>query len=191
MKQLLTILLLTAPLLSFAKDKSKEYQVGTYVRVAAVRDGTVTGTIRGDGTTVAGDVSANYVGIYTIKVNDGIWHVETMRQVNDSSMRNSGSTPIHFTAEKDNPLDFLKNGDKVMFRVEKHKALIGGPWVEMYIPFADKPGKEAKFVANYVPNVVPQQSVKPKPTDNVKAMCDSGRLSAEQHKQFCEGTQKF
>jgi hypothetical protein len=74
-----------------------------------------------------------------------------------------------------------------MFRLEKHKK-IGGTETDMYIPFADKPDKEVKFVTRFVPNVIPQQPIKP--TDNVKAMCDSGRLSPELHKQYCEARLK-
>jgi hypothetical protein len=181
---LLSTILLSASLPSFAKkDKSNDYQLGTYVSVEAVADGTITSTLIGDGTTVAGDVSTNHVHVYTIKVADGMWYVETMTQALDSSTRSWGMTPTHFKSEKANPLDFLKNGDKVMFRLEKHKK-IGGTETDMYIPFADKPDKEVKFVTRFVPNVIPQRPIKP--TDNVKAMCDSGRLSPELHKQYCE-----
>jgi hypothetical protein len=187
MKSLLATGLLLASMPSFAqKDKSNDYQVGTYLSAVAVDDGTITSTIRGDGTTVAGGVYGNHVVVYKIKVADGTWSAETLRQALDSSMRNLGQTPAHFKSEKPNPLDLLKSGDKVMFRLEKHKKLIGGIETDMYIPFADNPKKEVEFVTTFEPNVAPTQ-LPTGPTDNVKAMCDSGRLSPELHKQFCEG----
>lgn len=169
---------------SFAqKDKSRDYQVGTYVSAVAVSDGTITSTLHGDGTTVAGDVHANHVGVYTIKVDEGTWYVETMRQSRDSQLRGLGMTPTHLTSEKANPLDSLKNGDKVMFRLEKHRKL-NGTFTSMYIPFADNPNKEVEFATRFGPDVAPKQPTKP--TDNVKAMCDSGRLSPELQKKYCE-----
>jgi hypothetical protein len=186
--KLFTTILLLTPLPSLAKkDKSNDYQVGTYVSVVAAGDGTITNTLHGDGTTVAGDVFANHVRVYTIKVPDGAWYVETMTQAIDSKMRSFGTTPTHFRSEKANPLDFLKNGDRVMFRLEKHKK-IGGTETDMYVPFADNPDKEVTFATRFVPDVSPQQPTKS--TDNVKAMCDSGRLSPELHKQYCEAPPK-
>ena len=181
---LTTVLVLAAAPCLPAIDKSKDYQVGTYVSATSVGDGTITSTVHGDGTTVAGDVYGNHVRVYAIRVSDGTWYVETMRQAEDSSARNWGMTPTHLKSEKPNPLDSLKNGDKVMFRLEKHKKLVGGPETDMYIPFADNPAKEVGFVTRFVPDVSPTQPTKP--TDNVKAMCDSGRLSPELHKQYCE-----
>ncbi|HEY3824756.1 MAG TPA: PEGA domain-containing protein [Bryobacteraceae bacterium] len=190
MKRLFAAGLLLASMPSFAgKDKSNDYQVGTYVSAVAVDDGTITSTIRGDATTVAGGVFANHVVIYKIKVADGTWSVETMRQALDSSMRNLGTTPAHFKSEKPNPLDGLKSGDKVIFRLEKHKKLVGGVETDMYIPFADKPDKEVEFVTTFEPDVAPTQ-LPTKPSDNVKAMCDSGRLSPELHKRFCEAAKE-
>jgi allophanate hydrolase subunit 1 len=51
-------------------------------------------------------------------------------------MRNLGMTPTHFKSEKTNPLDLLKPGDRVLFRVERHKKLLGVE-ADMYVPFAD------------------------------------------------------
>jgi hypothetical protein len=45
----------------------------------------------------------------------------------------------------------------VMFRLEKHKKLIGGAETDMYIPFADSPRKEVEFVTTFEPNVAPTQ----------------------------------
>jgi hypothetical protein len=91
MKRLLAAGLLLTSIPSLAqKDKSNDYQVGTYLSAVAVDDGTITSTIRGDGTTVAGGVYGNHVVVYKIKVVDGTWSVETIRQALDSSMRNLG-----------------------------------------------------------------------------------------------------
>jgi hypothetical protein len=185
--QLTTLALLVLVFLpAFAKkDKSNDYRMGTFVAAEAVSDGTLTNTVHGDGTTVAGDVYTNQVVVYQIKVTDGTWYVETMRQALDAEMRNLGTTPPqHLKSEKANPLDSLKAGNKVLFRLEKHHKL-NGTETDMYIPFADNPSKEVKFATRFVPNVAgPKQSKKA--TDNVKAMCDSGRLSAELKKQYCK-----
>jgi len=128
-------------------------------------------------------VYANRVAVYKIKTPDGIWVVETVRQVVDASMRGMGMTPAHLRSEKANPLDSLGNGDKVMFRMEKHRK-IGGTDTNIYIPYADKPDKEAEFLGTFVP-FHPLPKAPAKPTDNIKAMCNSGRLTPEQTKQFC------
>lgn len=179
---LLSSILIGVP--AFAKkDKSNDYQIGTFISSMAVSDGTITSTLHGDGTTVAGGVFANRVGVYMIRVPDGTWYVETMRQALDSKMRGLGSTPQHLKSEKANPLDSLNTGDKVLFRLETHKKMIGGPETDMYIPFATDPSKEVEFVTRFVPNMA---HVEPsKQTDNVKAMCESGRLSAELQKLYC------
>jgi hypothetical protein len=92
-------------------------------------------------------------------------------------------TPIHFKSEKANPLDSLKEGDRVMFRLQERKYL-NGKFTHMHIPFADNPSKEVEFVTHFVPNVPPATQPQ-KPTDNVKAMCDSGKLSPELKAQYC------
>ncbi len=193
MKRFVTLVVTTAVMLAghclAKKDRSNDYQIGTFVAFTAVDDGSITSTIRGDGTTVAGGVYANHVGVYRIDAADGTWYVETMRQSQDSMLRGLGMTPTHLKAEKANPLDGLKNGDKVMFRLEQHHKL-NGTETDMYIPSADNPKKEVKFVTRFVPKVSVRQPQPNKPTDNVKAMCDSGRLSPELQKQYCTQSSK-
>jgi hypothetical protein len=172
-----------------AKDKSSTYQQGTYVTANVVKDGTVTddfhcGSPTFGATTCNGGMQFNQVAVYTIQVADGAWRVETDRQAGDAMLRRLGQTPMHFTAEKPNPLDALKNGDKVMFRVEEHRK-IGGKEIDIFIPYADNPAKEAKFVGWFSPDTVPERPKKV--TDNVKAMCDAHKLSPELEKQFCSG----
>lgn len=185
MKRLLCVgLALSVLALGAKKDKAGEYQVGIFASSVRADDGTITSTIHGDGTTVAGGVYANHVGLYTIRVPDGIWVAETKRQALDSWTRNMGWTPSHRSAEKPNPLDFLKKGDKVLFRVETHKK-INLTEIDMFVPFADRPDKEESFVATFTPDrLSAEQPIRP--TDNVKAVCDSGRLSAELKSRYCQ-----
>ena len=167
---------------AFAKDHSNDYQMGTFISATAVADGTITSTLHGDGTTVAGDVYANHVGVYRIKVADGTWFVTTLNQAQDSMLRGMGMTPAHFKSEKANPLDGLKNGDKVLFRLhERH--YLNGKFTLMAIPYADNPNKEVEFSTRFESDIAPSQPEKP--TDNVKAMCDAHKLSPELMKQLC------
>jgi hypothetical protein len=184
MKNLFFVLLALLALLnqSFAKDHSADYKIGTFVSATMVTDGTITSTLRGDGTTVAGGVYANRVGVYGVRVADGTWYVTTLSQNQDSMIRSMGMTPMHLKSEKSNPLDGLKDGDRVLFRLhERH--YLNGKFTLMAIPYADNPKKEVEFSTRFVPDVAP--SVPQKPTDNVKAMCDSGRLSADLKTQYC------
>jgi hypothetical protein len=184
MKKFIAIALLSLALVgsAFAKDHSNDYQMGTFISATAVADGTITSTLHGDGTTVAGDVYANHVGVYRIKVADGTWFVTTLNQTQDSMLRGMGMTPMHFKSEKANPLDGLKNGDKVLFRLHERRYL-NGKFTLMAIPYADPPDKEVEFSTRFEPDVAPAKPEKT--TDNVKAMCDSHKLSAELEKQYC------
>ena len=181
MKRLLAIILLTS-LVAFAKDHSADYKMGTFLSAEAVADGTITSTLHGDGTTVSGGVYANHVGVYKIKVPDGTWYVTTLSQTQDYMLRNMGMTPMHIKSEKANPLDGLKDGDRVLFRLhERH--YLNGKFTLMAIPYADNPNKEVEFSTRFEPDV--PLSKTEKPTDNVKAMCQSGKLSAELKVQYC------
>ena len=156
--------------------------MGTFISAAAVADGTITSTLHGDGTTVAGGVYANHIGVYKIRVSDGTWYVTTLSQTQDYMLRNMGMTPMHFKSEKSNPLDGLKDGDRVLFRLhERH--YLNGKFTLMAIPYADNPNKEVEFSTRFEPDVAPSKPEKP--TDNVKAMCESGKLSAELKVQYC------
>lgn len=167
-----------------AQKAKHGYQLGTFVGQDSVADGTLTDTVHGDGTTIAGDVYSNAVKIYTVKAQDGVWTLETEREASDSMMRRMGMTPENFKSERPNPLDALKNGDRLLFRVEQHHK-IGGVESDLFIPSADNPDKETKFIGTFVSNS-PPASVNAKPSDNVKAMCDAHKLTPEQEKQFCE-----
>src|ERR1035438_4569356 len=127
MKWLFATLLLSLALVgsTLAKDHSADYKMGTFLSAEAVADGTITSTLHGDGTTVAGGVYTNHVGVYRIKVTDGTWYVTTLSQTQDSMLRSMGMTPMHFKSEKSNPLDGLKNGDRVLFRLHERHYLNG------------------------------------------------------------------
>lgn len=181
-------LILGSVRLAYGTDKSGTYQLGTYLTASAVSDGTVTdnfncGSETLGSTVCSGGIHANGVIVYRIKVPGGVWSLETMRQAEDSAQRRIlGDEPLHFKSEKENPLDLLKNGDKVLFRVEEPRKLLGVE-VDVFVPFADNPNKEAKFVGSFISDVLP---VRPKsPSDNVRAMCDAHKLSPELEKQLC------
>lgn len=189
-------LVLSGATAASAKDKSSQYQQGTYITANLAADGTTTNKITcGDGgiggTVCSGGVNVNTVTIYRVKVDDGVWSLETNQQATDATMRRLlNEEPLHFKKEKENPLDFLKNGDKVLFRVERHKK-IGGTEIDIFIPFADKPDKEAKFIASFVPFIPSTAPARPaRPTDNVQAMCNAHKLSPELEKKFCSSTEK-
>lgn len=77
-----------------SEDKAASYQMGTYVSTSVAADGTITNTLHGDGTTVAGSVYGNHIAIYSLKVADGVWKLETYTQNKDSMIRQMGMTPI-------------------------------------------------------------------------------------------------
>ena len=178
---LITLTIATLPAHA-KKDNSASYQIGTFVSSSVAADGTITNTLHGDGTTVAGSVYENQLAVYTIKVPDGHWDLNTYTQNKDSMIRGMGMTPLHFKSEKGNPLDVLKGGERVLFRVEKHR-LLNGVEISIYIPYADNPDKEFHFIGYFYPDSQPSQPQKA--TDNVKAMCEAHKLSPELEKQYC------
>jgi hypothetical protein len=109
----------------------------------------------------------------------------TERLAEDVRISKASGDPVHFKKEKPNLLDALKPGDRVMFRVEYHRKL-DGTEKDVFIPKADDPNKEEKFIGTFTPALAPMQ---PKPSlDNVRAMCDAHKLSPELEKQLCDST---
>ena len=172
--------------LGYCKDHSNSYQMGTYVTSNTV---TVAAGIKADNfdcdpqsqgsTACSGKTDSNGVTSYRVQVDNGFWVLEARH---GSYLGSSfGEEPAHITAEERNPLDLLKNGDKVLFRVETHRRL-NGIETDIEIPFADDPDKEARFVGTFTPAVIPGQS---KSRSNVRAMCDAHKLSPELEKQYC------
>jgi hypothetical protein len=182
----LGIILLSATI-SFAKDK--DYQIGTYLGRGSAADGTYTNDVHCTdkalgGFTCSGDSGFNYVSLYRVKTEDGVWVLETYRQATDTMARKWVGEAVHFKSEKPNLLDALKPGDRVLFRVQRVKKL-NGTDIDIYIPRADDPNKkEEKFIGSFTPSVAPPVALKP--TDNVKAMCESGKLTPEQHAKLCQ-----
>jgi hypothetical protein len=169
-----------------AKDKSNDYEMGVYQFADVVADGTTTNNIQcGDpaiftGAVVCGGgIYENSETTHTIKVDGGTWVVETRREFDDSQMRKIfHDTSLHLRHEVD-PLVGLHTGDKVLFRIgdqRKHNA-------DIYVPLPTNPGKETKYLAWFHSDSEPTPGA-PK-TDNVKAMCDSHKLSPELEKKYC------
>jgi hypothetical protein len=157
-----------------ADDKKKDYQVGIFMGSELVPDGTFTNNIScPDGTTCTGSAGFNGVRVYSIRTDDGLYRLETLDEANDSGMRKLGMTPQHLFKEKTNLLDALKIGDKVAIRVKIYKGLFGITY-NVYVPGADNPKKEDRFLARFISNNPPPKPVKP--TDNIKALCDAGKL---------------
>jgi hypothetical protein len=94
---------------------------------------------------------------------------------------------MHLHKEKPNLLDDMKPGGGLLFRIEYHKKLIRTE-TDVYIPRADNPSKEDRFIGSFVPKVSPPVAVKP--TDNIKALCDSHKLSPELEAKFCRSDQQ-
>lgn len=187
---LLILLLALAPALApqSKKDKSDTYQLGSYLGFRNAADGTMTDNfhcVPGLGsTTCSGGVRFNGVTLYQIQADDGVWHVETYRQASDTMGRRvTGVAPPHLHAEKENPLELLKIGDKVIFRIERRRK-INMTETNILIPFASNPNKEERFVAKFFPSAAPAAQPKP-PSDNVKAMCEAHKLSPELEKKLC------
>jgi len=172
---------------SFAKDK--DYQIGTYLGRGSASDGTYTNDVHCidkalGGFTCSGDSGFNYVNLYRVKTDDGVWVLETYRQATDTMARKWVGEAVHLKSEKPNLLDALKPGDRVMFRIQRVKKL-NGTDIEVYIPRADDPNKkEERFIGEFRSSVLPP--VAAKPTDNVKAMCESGKLTPEQQAKLCQ-----
>ena len=92
MNKLFAVIVLTLTVLTsaFAKDKQSDYQIGAFVLATTNADGTLTNTLHGDGTTVAGDVYANYLKTYQVKIDTGTWTVVPLNEAQDSMVRQWG-----------------------------------------------------------------------------------------------------
>jgi hypothetical protein len=141
----LAILMIAGTSAASARNHA-DYQTGTFIGVRDVDDGTFTDTLFGDGTTVAGSIYRNQISIYRIDVADGWWILEAAAEANDVEMRSRGATALHLRPGKANPLDTLKAGEKVLFRVERHRKL-NGVETHLYVPRDNKCDKDADFIA--------------------------------------------
>jgi hypothetical protein len=184
------LLALAVSLLIFALPVSAQnppkYEIGSLLGNQVQPDGTYSSNIYcGDGTfyTCTGSAGFNTIRIYDVQTDDGTWHLVTDREAGDSTVRQLGQTPMHFKSEKPNLLDALKTGDKVVFRTEKDRRIGAKGQFHVFIPRADDPTKEEKFEGWFTPKNLPVAP--PKPTDNIKAMCDAHRFSADDEKKYC------
>jgi hypothetical protein len=95
----LLLIALTIAVPAYAtKDKSASYQMGTFISSSVAADGTITNTLHGDGTTVAGSVYANHIAAYTIKMADG--HMLTSPAKNFISLGISTQIRRHLSHKK-------------------------------------------------------------------------------------------
>jgi hypothetical protein len=122
---------------------------------------------------------------YYVRTDDGTWSLVFAAETGDilSHVRLSSSRHKN---DQPNLLDSLKHGDKFAFRAESdHAKGATKTSYHVYIPRADDPKKEDKFDAEFTPTPTPAAAPAPAPNDNIKAMCDSHRFTAEQERQFC------
>lgn len=177
MKRLLMVLFLATVVTTKAGEK--EYQVGVFLGNRILPDATYTSEVHCDGLgSCTGSGGLNALRHYYVKTDEGTWDLVTEYQAESQSARSLGmSGPIHLRSEKPNLLDRLKPGDKFAFRAAKdHRIGAKKNYYHVYIPRADNPSKEDKFFG-LRPNALPPEPVKP--TNNIKALCDAGKLSGE------------
>lgn len=168
------------------RDHAPKYEIGSLLGDRIQPDGTYSSDVYcGEGTvyTCTGSAGFNAFRIYDVQTDEGTWHLVTDRQVGDVTVRKFGITPMHLKSEKPNLLDLLKPGDRVAFRTKKDHRIGAKGNFYVFVPLADDPKKEEKFVGWFTPKNPPVQP--PKPTDNVKALCESHRFSPEDEKKYC------
>jgi hypothetical protein len=185
-----TLLAFAAPLLiltlAAGAQNPPKYEIGSLLGNQVQPDGTYSSNIYcGDGTfyTCTGSAGFNTIRIYDVQTDDGTWHLVTDRQAGDATVRRFGQTPMHLKSEKPNLLDSLKTGDSVVFRNEKDHCIGAKGQFHVFIPRADDPKKVDKFEGWFTPKNLPVAP--PKPTDNMKAMCDAHRYSPDDEKKYC------
>jgi hypothetical protein len=202
-KTLLAIALTLVTVTAFAKDKQKDYQIGTLAKVPLHVGGKVTtgftDTTSCDsgllGVHCTGGIVDDYSGWLVADMPDGTELVLKQCVGGASLAAAMLSCDQPFTlalTEEDGTVVFLdhtwghhdsaknlETTSKILYRTERH----GGVTYVM-IPDPDNPKKEG----SYNPIKLPRRTAKnatPQAADNVKAMCASGKLSADQQKQFC------
>jgi len=148
------------------EDRAKIYLVGIYLGNEMQPDGTGSTMHR----------------TYYIRTDDGTWTLVTWADGGDILAHTMNMVPARFKSDRPNLLDGLKHGEKFAFRAESDHHLGATKYsFHVYIPRADDPRKEDKFDADFTSMTIPAAAS----TDNVKAMCDAHRFTAEQEKQYC------
>jgi hypothetical protein len=144
----------------------------------AVRDGTWEDTVRRGssyGTRCSGGVYDNYVIEYRVRLVRATLVLEMLRDADDTVSRELAAPTVHFRAPKD-PLSGPREGDTVRLRDIKGTHL-GRP--EVALPLGD--GKEAKYVVVRVEQDAEQRRL----AEQLKQVCESGRLSPELQAKYC------
>jgi hypothetical protein len=90
---------------------------------------------------------------------------------------------VQFGSGKDKFGDKFGDSAKVLYRIE-HKPGV----TYIVIPDPDNPNKEGRYTRMKLPKQAAAQKAPPQATDNITAMCASGKLSPEQQTKFCTST---
>jgi hypothetical protein len=200
-KTIIAIALMLVSMTALAKDK--EYRIGTLAKVSLHVGGKVTTGFTDTtscnsgllGVHCTGGIVDDYSGWLVADMPDGT-ELVLKRCVGGASLAAvmlSCDQPFTLAlTEEDGTMVFLdhtwghhdsaknlETTSKVLYHVERH-----GGVTYIMIPDPDNPKKEG----SYNPVKLPRQTAKnapPQSADNVTAMCASGKLSADQQKQFC------
>jgi len=166
MKLVCVVVLLIAAVAS-AKDHSNDYRMGTLSRLT-VKSGWLDTTVcSGDVGNIrcSGGIQDVYSDVYLLTMNDG------------------KTVVIHHTVMRPDTVKGLADGSKILYRMEHKRGLVGVDYV--LIPSADNPKKEGwYYLDSHWKNI---NKTTPVPTDgNLKAMCESDKLSPELKAQYCK-----
>jgi hypothetical protein len=170
------IILMFVALPAFAKkDKSNDYQMGT-LSMLTLKSGWID-TTRCSGEIgdieCSGGIKDTYQNVYLLTLSDGT------------------QTVIHHALGRPDTVKGLnlENGSdvKVMYRIQRVQGLVSVDYA--VIPDANNSKKEGWYYFDgHFKKPTSKSATAPPPTNvsNVKAMCDSGRLSPELQKQYCK-----
>lgn len=187
-----------------AKAKQKDYEMGTLTKVplhaknlvkAGFTDSTDC-TPGLTGTNCTGGITDNYDGQLFASMPDGsevlIGNCGSGARLKDILFPCSQQYVL-MLAEQDGTKVFLTHtwmhhdiggkfadSSKVLYRIEHH-----GGVTYILIPDPDNPKKEGMYNRLKLPKQPSAKADAPVATDNITAMCASGKLTPEQQKQFC------
>lgn len=161
-------LLVTSP--AYAKDHSKEYQVGIVVSAEQLNDGSIT---RCQGSLCATSDSSN--NIHFVRVPNGIYAINAPVDVSTSilnALGTMGTGGEDEVAHKEWFMDHLQPGDKVLFaaKCDKHNNC------SFWLPNPNHPGKEIGTDGYFHPNVA---------NSNTQTLCGTGELTPAVEAQVC------
>lgn len=90
---------------------------------------------------------------------------------------------VQFGSGEDKFGDKFAESAKVLYRIERRMAI-----TYIVIPDPDNPKKEGSYTRMKLPKQATAQNASPQASDNISAMCASGKLSADQKAKFCTQT---